>query len=190
MLEACGARMRDRVPRSVEMSEVALSLCVASVTASERLPELQAEAGEVLDGWLPDELCTAQPSLAVVSYLLAQACAAGGGPVLSVAKCGVCCTGLRDAVRSIDRTVQAHEARCDPSFVDGIVTMDEPTEWGWSTPWRMNVRDGRLLSLIDESVRRAVDLRDVLASESVTQKSAATRAVMLIDVLNEARNRL
>lgn len=124
------------------------------------------------------------------SHLLAQACAAGGGPVLSVAKCGVCCTGLRDAVRSIDRTVQAHEARCDPSFVDGIVTMDEPTEWGWSTPWRMNVRDGRLLSLIDESVRRAVDLRDVLASESVTQKSAATRAVMLIDVLNEVRNRL
>jgi hypothetical protein len=36
--------MRDRVPRSVEMFEVALSLCVASVTASERWPELQAEA--------------------------------------------------------------------------------------------------------------------------------------------------
>jgi hypothetical protein len=46
--------MHDRVPRSVEMFEVALSLCAASVTASERWPELQAEAGEVLGGWLPE----------------------------------------------------------------------------------------------------------------------------------------
>lgn len=53
--------------------------------------------------------------------------------------------------------------------------------WVWSTPWESQVVDASELAMVREAVRRAVDLRDYLALEL---KASATRAVMLVDLLN------
>lgn len=59
--------------------------------------------------------------------------------------------------------------------------------WAWSTPWEYQVVDASELAMVREAVRRAVDLRDYLASEL---KASATRAVMLVDLLNAMEERV
>lgn len=62
--------------------------------------------------------------------------------------------------------------------------MDVDAAWLWQDPrWRERVGDD-LQATADEALRRAVDLRDVLAMGG---GSETTRAIMLVDVLNHLR---
>jgi hypothetical protein len=64
------------------------------------------------------------------------------------------------------------------------VVFDE--SWEWWQPWEDHVPDGSEGEMVQEALRRAVDLRDHLAIQGVS----ATRAVMLVDVLNALADRL
>jgi hypothetical protein len=63
-----------------------------------------------------------------------------------------------------------------------VAAMAEPWDWWvWSDPrWRQRVREDPEATL-REALRRAVDLRDTLASQASNETS---RAVFLVDVLN------
>ena len=66
--------------------------------------------------------------------------------------------------------------------VPNVAAMTEPWDWWvWSDPrWRQRVGEDPEATL-RESLRRAVDLRDTLASQGSSETS---RAVFLVDVLN------